>query len=56
MFEAVGHPVKRLSRTRVGPIELGNIRLGRWRHLTPDELAALRGAVGLSNETPTNEE
>ncbi len=50
MFEAVGHPVKRLSRTRVGPIVLGNIRLGRWRHLTPEELATLRSAVGLSSE------
>jgi len=47
MFEAVGHPVKRLSRTSIGPIHLGNIRSGRWRQLTPDELRALRAAVGL---------
>ncbi len=56
MFEAVGHPVKRLSRTRVGPIVLGNIRLGRWRHLTPEELATLRSAVGLSSEGENRQE
>ncbi len=48
MFEEVGHPVQRLTRVRVGPVELGNLRSGHWRHLTSDELTALRTAVGLA--------
>jgi 23S rRNA pseudouridine2605 synthase len=47
MFEAVGHPVRALKRLAVGPIELGDLRAGRWRHLSERELRALRRAVGL---------
>jgi len=47
MFEAVGHPVRTLKRVRIGPIELGDLRPGRWRRMTDEELTALRGAVGL---------
>ena len=51
MFETVGHPVKRLTRIRVGPVELVDIRSGHWRRLTSEELTALRRAVGLPDET-----
>jgi len=47
MTAAVGHPVIELQRTRVGPIELGNLEAGRWRHLATHEIHALRKAVGL---------
>jgi len=47
MFELVGHPVTRLQRTRVGPIELGKLSPGRWRHLKEEELRALREALEL---------
>jgi 23S rRNA pseudouridine2605 synthase len=47
MFEAVGHPVRNLKRTRVGPLTLGDLRSGRWRPLTPDELRQLRTSLGL---------
>lgn len=50
MFEAVGHPVRRLKRLRVGPVELGDLRPGAWRALEPAELRALRLAVGLPPE------
>ena len=50
MFDAIGHPVFRLQRTRVGPIRLGELRLGASRPLTPDEEAALRRAVGLGDK------
>lgn len=50
MFEAVGHPVRNLRRTRVGPVRLGDLRPARWRHLGDDELRALREAVGLPAE------
>jgi 23S rRNA pseudouridine2605 synthase len=49
MFEAVGHPVRKLRRIRVGPIELGDLRPGTWRHLDERELSALRDALGLSD-------
>jgi 23S rRNA pseudouridine2605 synthase len=46
MMEAVGHPVSRLIRTAVGPIRLGDMRPGGFRHLSNAEIAALFKAVG----------
>lgn len=46
MCEAVGHPVRRLQRVRLGPLELGSLPLGSYRELTPAEVAALRRAAG----------
>jgi 23S rRNA pseudouridine2605 synthase len=45
MLEHVGHPVSRLIRTSVGPVHLGDLRSGRWRHLTRGEVAALFAAA-----------
>lgn len=42
MLEEVGHTVKRLRRTRYGPIRLGTLRVGEWRHLDERELNALQ--------------
>lgn len=47
MLEAVGHPVERLVRTQVGPIDLGELRLGRYRSLSPAEVGKLLTTVGL---------
>jgi 23S rRNA pseudouridine2605 synthase len=41
MMAAVGHPVKRLVRLAVGPVELGNLRKSQWRHLTHEEIQQL---------------
>jgi 23S rRNA pseudouridine2605 synthase len=41
MFEALGHPVLALTRTRFGPLRLGALAGGAVRSLTPGELAAL---------------
>lgn len=41
MLEAVGHPVKRLIRTKYGPISLDDLKPGTWRPLTRQEIAAL---------------
>jgi 23S rRNA pseudouridine2605 synthase len=46
MMDAVGHPVSRLIRTAVGPIRLGDMKAGRFRHLTNAEVTALFRAVG----------
>ena len=45
MCEAVGHPVVRLRRVRIGPIEDPGLKPGRYRDLTSVEVAALRRAV-----------
>ena len=45
MCEAVGHPVRRLVRTRIGPIVDRSLKPGQWRNLTADEWRALTEAV-----------
>jgi 23S rRNA pseudouridine2605 synthase len=42
MLAAVGHPVLDLVRIGIGPIELGDISVGKWRFLTGEELKALQ--------------
>ena len=44
MCEAVGHPVVRLVRTRIGPITDRRLPPGRWRPLTPGEVRSLAEA------------
>ena len=46
MLEHVGHPVKTLERIAFGPLELGGLRVGASRKLSPDEVAALTSASG----------
>jgi pseudouridine synthase len=48
MLEAVGHPVVRLRRIRIGPIEDESLTTGHYRDLTAPELTRLRRAAGLS--------
>lgn len=45
MCEAIGHPVKRLIRTRIGPLSDRSLKPGAWRELTQAELRALERAV-----------
>lgn len=45
MCESIGHPVVRLRRVAIGPIRDRTLRPGRFRDLTPGEVAALRRAV-----------
>lgn len=47
MCAAVGHPVLKLRRTKVGPIDLGTLRPTERRLLKSREVKALRRAVGL---------
>ena len=42
LFDALGHPVQRLVRERLGPIRLGELPAGEWRELSEAEVAALR--------------
>jgi 23S rRNA pseudouridine2605 synthase len=45
MCEAVGHPVVRLVRTRIGPLSDPALRPGSWRDLTVSEVRALEIAA-----------
>lgn len=45
MFAAVGHPVERLARVAFGGVELGDLRQGKWRFLTQQEVGRLHAAV-----------
>ena len=42
MCDAVGHSVIALRRVAVDRIEIGNLEVGRWRHLTRTEVERLR--------------
>jgi 23S rRNA pseudouridine2605 synthase len=47
MCEAIGHPVVRLVRTRIGPISDRRLAPGEWRALTTEEVRSLeRAAAG----------
>ncbi|HLG67696.1 MAG TPA: pseudouridine synthase [Acidimicrobiales bacterium] len=45
MCEAVGHPVRRLVRTRIGPVADPSLPPGAWRLLSPREVRALAVAA-----------
>ena len=47
MLTEVGHPVTQLVRTDLGPISLGNLKPGKQRKLSQQEIGALYRAVGL---------
>ena len=50
MCEAVGHPVRRLVRTRIGPLRDPHLPPGSWRPLELAELRSLEQAVGAAPE------
>jgi 23S rRNA pseudouridine2605 synthase len=50
MMEAVGHPVRRLVRTSIGPLKLGRLKPGTARRLSPAEVRALYAATGSTQE------
>jgi 23S rRNA pseudouridine2605 synthase len=47
MLDAVGLPVRRLVRTRVGPVRLGRMRPAELRELDPTDVRALYRVAGL---------
>ena len=44
LLDHVGHPVQRLTRTRIGPVAIDRLGQGTMRELTRDELGALLDA------------
>jgi 23S rRNA pseudouridine2605 synthase len=53
MCEAVGHPVVRLVRTRIGPLTDRRLASGEWRPLTQGELRSLERAAAVAQPRPT---
>ncbi len=47
MCEAVGHPVLRLVRVRIGPLGDRSLGPGEWRSLVPGEVRELERAIGV---------
>ncbi len=47
LLDHVGHPVRRLTRTAIGPVQLHQLRPGALRELTDDELGALLDSAQL---------
>ena len=52
MCEAVGHPVQRLVRTRIGTLTDRRLEPGKWRDLTLDELRGLERAASGADDEP----
>jgi len=47
MCEAVGHKILKLTRIGYGNLDLGDLKVGKYRHLKNVEVKALRKSVGL---------
>jgi 23S rRNA pseudouridine2605 synthase len=50
MCDAIGHPVRRLVRTRIGPVTDRRLAPGTWRELRPSEVRALNTAATTFSE------
>ena len=53
MCEAVGHPVHRLVRTRIGPVSDPGLAPGAWRALRPTEVRGLAAAAAMGQQPRT---
>lgn len=48
----LGFPVRRLVRTHLATLSLGELQPGEWRHLTETEVAALKTSTGSMKAVP----
>lgn len=55
MFQLISHPVEKLRRVRIGPLELGSLPPGGLRPLAPSELNALRRELRGERATKSRE-
>ena len=53
MFKHFGKLVEKLKRVRIGPLELGPIKPGEFRHLSDEEIKKLKRAVERSGARKT---
>jgi 23S rRNA pseudouridine2605 synthase len=52
LLEGMGTEVLRLVRVAIGPLPLGDLAKGQWRHLTKAETIALAGRIRSSQDVP----
>lgn len=52
MVDAVGLHLERLARTAYGGLEIGDLKQGKWRHLSQTEVSTLYAAVGEGRRPP----
>ncbi len=52
MCDAVGYPVRRLVRTRIGPLADRSLPPGHWRLLTQQEVGRLLAAAATPRGAP----
>lgn len=51
MCEALGYKVVKLKRIRIMNVELGNLKTGKWRYITKDELKIINKLIKGSSKT-----
>ena len=56
MFKHFGRLVEKLKRVRIGPLELGSLKPGEFRHLSAEEVRALQRAVQSKRAAPRERE
>jgi hypothetical protein len=52
MFDAIGHSVTKLKRTRIGPIDDRMLATGQWRILTDIEVRRLKNVRAKKTAPP----
>jgi 23S rRNA pseudouridine2605 synthase len=52
MLEEIGHPVLKLSRTRINGLTLDRLKPGEYRFLTPEELDKIKKEIHGADKTP----
>ena len=56
MFKHFGKLVEKLRRVRIGPLELGALKPGEFRHLSAEEVQKLKRAVHTPHKPPKSKE
>lgn len=54
MFDLIGHSVIKLRRSRIGNLRDDELKPGRWRHLTEDEVKLLTRSQSRARAKPTS--
>ena len=54
--DLLGHPAKRIIRTHIGSLALGDLPPAKWRELTHDEVKALRDNAGIGKQRRPNQQ
>jgi 16S rRNA U516 pseudouridylate synthase RsuA-like enzyme len=55
MLAKVGHKVRDVTRIKFGPLEIGALKPGQSRSLSPRELKSLRAATAKVSAEPSRE-